>query len=54
MGGPFPRTSSGIRILLRKGQRELLIRYRFFVHKRIRAAVKRVQFVSDRMSLHTY
>jgi hypothetical protein len=27
-----------------------LIRYRFFVHKRIISAVTRVEFVSDRMS----
>jgi hypothetical protein len=36
--------------LLRKGERESYISYEFVVHKRIISPVKRVEFVSDRMS----
>jgi hypothetical protein len=39
-----------IHIFLQKWEGESLIRYWFFVHKRIISAVKSVEFVSDRMS----
>jgi hypothetical protein len=50
MGGQWHRTSRGIHIFLRKGEwnHELVTGY--FVHKRIISAVKRVEFVNDRMS----
>jgi hypothetical protein len=39
-----------IYIFLWKGEWKTWIRYRFFVHKRILSTVKRVEFISDRMS----
>jgi hypothetical protein len=50
MGGQWYRTCRRIHIFLRKGEWEACIRYRFFVHTRIISAVKRVEFVTDRMS----
>jgi exonuclease III len=44
--------SRGLQSFLWKRKRESLIGNRIFLHQRIASAVKRVQFVSDRMS-HT-
>jgi hypothetical protein len=50
MGGQWHRTSRGINILYGKGNENHELGTGFFVHKRIISAVKRVEFVSDRMS----
>jgi hypothetical protein len=49
MGGQWHRTSRRIHILYGKGNENDELGTGFFVHKRI-SAVKRVEFVSDRMS----
>jgi hypothetical protein len=50
MGGQWKRTCSRIHIFYGKGNENHELGTGFFVHKRIISAVKRVEFVSDRMS----
>jgi exonuclease III len=50
MGGQWHRTSSRIHIVYGKGNENHELGTWFFVHKTIISAVKRVEFVSDRMS----
>jgi hypothetical protein len=50
MGGQWHRTSRRIHILYGKGNENHELCTGVFVHKRIISAVKRVEFVSDRMS----
>jgi hypothetical protein len=53
MGGQWHRTCGRIHILLWKGNGNHELGTGVFVHKRIISAVKRVEFVSDRMSYTT-
>jgi hypothetical protein len=50
MGGQWHRTSRRIHMLYGKGNENDELGTGFFVHKRIILAVKRVEFVNDRMS----
>jgi hypothetical protein len=50
MGGQWHRTSRRIHILYGKGNENHELGTGFFVHKIIISAVKRVDFVNDRMS----
>jgi hypothetical protein len=50
MGGLWHPTSWRINIFYEKGNENHKFGTGFFVHKKITSAVKRVEFVSDRMS----
>jgi hypothetical protein len=50
MGGPWHRTIRRIHVFLRKGNENHELGTGYLVHKRIISAVKRVDFVTDRMS----
>jgi hypothetical protein len=50
MGGRWHRTSRRIRVLYGKGNENHGLGTGFFVNKRIISAVKRAEFVSDRIS----
>jgi hypothetical protein len=50
MGGRWHLTCRRVHIFHRKGNENHELGKCFFVHKRIMSAVKRVEFVSDRMS----
>jgi GTPase SAR1 family protein len=50
MGGQWPRISREYTFFYGKGNENHELDTRFFVHKRIISAVKRVEFINDRMS----